>query len=151
MLCFSMQDNFYHKRSLASDKEVVVIEGFCKPFVEAPLYIFGSQVDDEFTYNSMIFKRKSSDKYELILSNYDGKIVMAYYITGHGIVYDNIGRADLPTPYSGSVYLSLRSNKYHHSTMASHVSDLYEILKDSSKTSTMLFADVRRLYPYGCC
>ena len=119
----------FRKINNTSYPDNVIIEGFSKSF-ESPLYILQDTDDKQISWYSLAFKRETCKNYENILSNYKGKLV-----------YDNIGRVHLPTPYSGSVNLSLRSNKYHHSTIATHVADLFYILKDSSKSSAMLLAD----------
>ena len=57
--------------------------------------------------------------------------------------YDGIGRAHRNTPYSGKSFLRIRSHKYNSTTIATHVTDLYQMLfplKDS-KSVDMFLAD----------
>ena len=55
----------------------------------------------------------------LALSDYKGT-------TTHG----NICRVHLPTPHTGPVILHQRATKYHPSTIATHVTDFRDMLKE---------------------
>ena len=57
------------------------------------------------------------------------------------IIYDKIGRGHLQTPHSGSITLRLRSTKYHRSSIAIHVNDLFHILNQNKKPAFMILAD----------
>ena len=57
------------------------------------------------------------------------------------VTYDNLGRVHLPTPYTGLAFLSLRAIKYHSSSIASHVTDLYQILVVKDKSSAVIISD----------
>ena len=119
---------FYHKDQ---ETEFNITDSTASDKVEAPLYILRLQNESVRTFHSMVFKRESVEKFVNPLKNYTGDIN-----------YDNIGRGHLPTPYSGQVQLHLRANKYHHSSIATHVTDLYNILKDQNgNSSVMVLAD----------
>ena len=47
--------------------------------------------------------------------------------------HENIGRVHLPTPNTGPVSLHLPATKYHSSTIATHVNDLHNILKEQKR------------------
>ena len=63
------------------------------------------------------------------------------------ITHDNIGRVHLPTPHTGPVRLHLRATKYHPSTIATHVNDLPNILKEEKKAACIILSDGGRDYP----
>ena len=45
---------------------------------------------------------------------------------------------NLSTPHSGHVKLRLRANKYHPSTIVTHVNDLFQILNEEGKPACMI-------------
>ena len=53
-------------------------------------------------------------------------------------MFDNIQRVHQPVPHSGLGHLHIRANKYHPSIIATHVNDLYEMLKEESKTACII-------------
>ena len=57
------------------------------------------------------------------------------------ITHGNIGRVHLPTPHTGPVSLHLRATKYHPSTIATHVNDLHNILKEEKKAACIILSD----------
>ena len=73
---------------------------------------------DEITFQSLRFKTENVQNFPA-LSDYKGTITN-----------DNIGRVHLPTPHTGPVSLHLRATKYHPSTIATHVNNLHNILKE---------------------
>ena len=75
-------------------------------------------------FHSLLFKNENSEKYKQVLEDNNGDTIQ-----------DNLGRIHLLTPYSGPVHLKLRSNKYHHSTIVTHVTDLYKILQERINTT----------------
>ena len=57
------------------------------------------------------------------------------------ITHDNFGRVHLPTPHTDPVSLHLRATKYHPSTIASHINDLHNILKEERKAACIILSD----------
>ena len=78
---------------------------------------------------SLVFKQENVMQFSETSCGYCGKINY------------NLGRAQLSAPYTGPVHLSLRANKHYHSTIETHVSDLYEILLESDKSSIIILSD----------
>jgi hypothetical protein len=94
-------------------------------------FIFIDQDDDNVQIKSVVFNKEIPSKYKEILSVEDED----------NLIYDNVGRVHLPTPYSGNVSIRMRATKFHSSTIATHISDLYDILSGCPKTSCMLLSD----------
>ena len=98
--------------------------------LEAPLFIAAS-LEESNQFQSVVFKQEDENEYRRrFLPDYTGLLV-----------HDNLGRLHLQTPYNGPVHLSLRANKFHSSTIATHVTDLYKIYSSSQFTSAMILAD----------
>ena len=57
------------------------------------------------------------------------------------ITHFNIGRVHLPTPHTGPVSLHLRATKYHPSTIATHINNLHNILKEGKKAACIILSD----------
>ena len=57
------------------------------------------------------------------------------------ITHFNIGRVHLPTPHTGPVSLHLRATKYHPSTIATHINNLHNILKEGKKAACLILSD----------
>ena len=85
---------------------------------------------DYVSVRSLVFETESLDKYSEFIKPSAGEIT-----------YDKIGRAHLQTPNSGSIDLRLRSTKYHGSSIATHVNDLYNIISKNKKPALMILAD----------
>ena len=51
--------------------------------------------------------------------------------------YDALGRVHLDTLYSGYCHLRIRSHKYNSTTVATHITDLYNILAHYKKTKSV--------------
>ena len=84
---------------------------------------------DEITFQSLRFKTKNVQHFPA-LSDYKGTITN-----------DNIGRVHLPTPHTGPVSLHLRATKYHPSTIATHINNLHNILKEGKKAACIILSD----------
>ena len=78
----------------------------------------------------MIFKQENVYSFSNTLKDFQGKVT-----------YDNLGRVHLSTLYTGPALLSLQANKYHSSSIASHATDLYQILVDKDKSSPVIISD----------
>ena len=74
--------------------------------------------EDNPRFQSLKFKLGRISKYDDLLTDHQGYILR-----------ENVGRVHLPTPYSGRGHLLLRSSKYHSISIATHVIELYSILK----------------------
>ena len=79
---------------------------------------------------SLVFKTESLERYSDLIKQYEGEIT-----------YDKIGRAHLQTPHPDSITLRLISTKYHGSSIAIHVNDLFHILSENKKPAVMILAD----------
>ena len=77
------------------------------------LFILRVFSNEKFSFSSLIFKRENVNSFSNTLKDFQGKVT-----------YGNPGRVHLPTPYYRLAFLSLRANKYHSSSIASHVTDL---------------------------
>ena len=58
-------------------------------------------------------------------------------IDGKKLKYDALGRVHLDTLYSGYCHLRIRSHKYNSTTVATHITDLYNILAHYKKTKSV--------------
>ena len=102
-----------------------------KKSIEGPLYIFQHE---DLSFESVSFINESTECFNII----DG-------FDEQNIKYDNLGRAHLQTPHTGPASLYVRSSKYNHSTISTHVTDLHAILMSdmevSSRNSYMFVSD----------
>ena len=78
----------------------------------------------------MVFQQEDLEHVSIVL-----------YTNKREITFDKDGRAHLLEPHSGPVTLRLRSTKYHGSSIATHVNDLYEVLSQKDKSSCMILSD----------
>ena len=102
----------------------------CEGYLESPLYLRTLDITKK-EYRSVVFKSEDENAFRQdYLPNYSGDIVNG-----------NLGRLHLPTPYSGKVNLFFRGNKFHSSTIGTHVSDLHKILSGHPCASVMILAD----------
>ena len=79
------------------------------------------------------FEKESQNVFWTPLSNYTGPLM-----------FDNIGRsppASASLRSSRFMLKSWRANKYHPSTIATHVNDLCKILIEESKTACIILSD----------
>ena len=90
--------------------------------IEGPLYIFKHE---DATFESVSFKNEIIDPFNVING-----------LDQQRMEYDNLGRAHLSTPHSGPSSLFVRSSKYNHSTISTHITDLYLLLKSEIDAST---------------
>lgn len=105
------------------------------------LFSLSGEDNDSIKFWSLRFKKESRNIFRTALFNYTGSLM-----------FDNIGRVHLPLPHSGLVHLCLRANKYHPSTIATHVNDLYEISKEESKAACIILSDGGADFsPRKCC
>ena len=84
---------------------------------------------DYVSVRSLVFKTEPLDKYSEFIKPSSGEI------------HDKIGRGHLKTPHSGSIHLRLRSTKYHGSSIATRVNDLYNIISNNQKPALMIHTD----------
>ena len=97
---------------------------------EASLY-FGMQNDeDNIKFYEVSFPRETLNLFQTVPN-----------VSEHRLKYDNVGRLHLDTPYSGHSHLRLRSHKYNSTSIATHVTDLFEILKDVQKSVFFFLTD----------
>ena len=98
---------------------------------ESPLF-FAQSTTDETKFYNILYKKEKKEKF-VNLSNF----------SNINLLKDNLGRYHLSTPYSGDAYVKLRSSKYNPTTIATHVTDLYGILKPfvDEKSVYMFLAD----------
>ena len=103
---------------------------FASSLKESTLYYGFNEHDGHFYHVS--FPKESVDKYKNITG-----------LATKELKYDGLGRLHFDTPYSGPVHLMIRSHKYNSTTAASHVTDLYNILKHhkDNKSIYMFLAD----------
>lgn len=64
------------------------------------------------------FKRETLEKFKDIS-----------HFSPEGITYDGVGWGHLSAPYSGTANVCIRSHKYNSTSVATHVTDLYEMLE----------------------
>ena len=65
---------------------------------------------------------------------------MGISVSQEDITHDNLARAHFKTPYSEPPYLRIRSLKYNSTTVATHLTDLFKILKEvENKTFIFMF------------
>ena len=64
-------------------------------------------------------------------------------VSQEDITHDNLPRAYFKTPYSGPQSLRIRSSKYNSTIVSTHVTDLFEILKEvkDEKSVFMFLSD----------
>ncbi|CAB4044267.1 PREDICTED: uncharacterized protein LOC105443326 [Paramuricea clavata] len=108
-----------------------VIEGRSCSNYESPIY-FGILPEDRLVKVCPVtFKRETLEKYKDIP------------LIPEDIIYDGVGRAHLKTPYSGTANVYIRSHKYNATSVATHVTDLYEMLDPirEEKSVLMFLAD----------
>ncbi|CAB3999111.1 Hypothetical predicted protein [Paramuricea clavata] len=84
---------------------------------QSPLYYRFKKTDGRFYH--VRFPEESIDMYKLSVTNLASK----------NLKHDGLGHLHLDTPYSGPTHLKIRSHKYNSTTAATHVADLYNILK----------------------
>lgn len=105
-----------------------VFEGRSCSNFESPIYFGIFPEDGQIKVCSVTFKRETLEKYKDIP------------LTPEDIIYDGVGRAHLRTPYSGTANVYIRSHKYNATSVATHVTDLYEMLEPvREKKSTFMF------------
>ena len=85
---------------------------------------------DYVSVQSLVFKTESLNKCSEFIKPSSGEIS-----------FDKIGRVHLQTPHSGSIYLRLWSAKYHGSSIATHINDLYNTISKNQKPSLIILAD----------
>ena len=88
-----------------------------------------SMIHEEITFQSLRYKTHNVQILPA-LSDYKGTIT-----------HDNIGRVHLPAPHTAPVSLRLRATKYHPSTIATHINNLHNILKEEKKTACIILSD----------
>lgn len=98
---------------------------------QSPLYYGFKETDGRFYH--VRFPEESIDTYKPSVTNLASK----------NLKHDGLGRLHLDTPYSGPTHLKIRSHKYNSTTAATHVTDLYNILKpcEDEKSIFMFLAD----------
>ena len=84
---------------------------------QSPLYYGFEETEGRFYH--VCFPKESIDAYEHSITN----------LASEKLKHDGLGRLHLDTPYSGPTRLMIRSHKYNSTTVATHVTDLYNILK----------------------
>ena len=92
--------------------------------VEGPLYLLQHTLD---IFESVTFKKENIAQFNCRPVQLGQRKLTT--------TYDNLGRAHLPTPRTGPALLYLRSCKYNHSTISTHVKDLCQILKTRIETT----------------
>lgn len=93
-----------------------------KKSIEGPLYVM--QHEDN-SFESVTYKHESTSPFSVIRG-----------LEQQSLKYDNLGRAHLPTPHAGPATLFVRSSKYNHSSIATHITDLYSLLRSEMDTSS---------------
>ena len=99
----------------------------------APIFIQKVEHIDR-KFNSLQHKDEDLQHYSSILN-----------FTKKHFIYDNLGRAHLKTRHSAPSYVFLRAQRFHPTTVATHVTDLLQILKPHTElhgtSSFMLLSD----------
>ena len=99
--------------------------------LDSTLYIAFQEKDNMMQYRNVLYKNENKELYKHILSESSETFI------------DGMGRIHLATPYTGRSFLKIRSNKYNATTVATHVSDLYQMLLPikQSKSIYMFISD----------
>ena len=96
-----------------------------------PLYVLQHNHN---TFESVTFKHESTSPFSVING-----------LEQQSLKYAKLGRTHLSTPHTGSASLLVRSSKYNHSNIFTHVTDLYSLLRSemdtSSRNSFLLVSD----------
>ena len=80
---------------------------------------------DYVSVRSLVFKTESLDKYSEFIKPSSGELTLVH-----------------------SIHLRLRSTKYHGSSIATHVNDLYSIISKNQKPALMILAQMEGLITY---
>ena len=85
-------------------------------------------------FQSLLFKKESVEDYK------ENNLIEELPIK-----YDNLGRAHLPTPYSGPVAVKASAQKFNSTNISTHVTDLHPLLKNNieknGKSGFMILSD----------
>ena len=103
-----------------------IFEGRTCDNFESPIYYCISKDETLVKVCSVTFKKETLEKYKHMSS-----------LSLNDTIYDGVGRVHMKTPYSGEANVVIRSHKYNATSIATHVTNLYEMLKPIKETKSV--------------